>query len=108
MERVQSVESELQEAEKRVQILKQQSSEGKAKEFLAQLVVIREAIDTLQIEINKLVSKKPDPASDVGRIVETIQRLQQILKRDFTRLDFTVKEQGGFRIWVDGLLSRRS
>jgi len=108
MVETQSVESELQEAEERVQVLKQQSSEEKARDFLAQLVVIRGLVDTLDLEVEKLVSKKLDPSSDVGRIVGSIQRLQQILKKDFTRLDFTVKEQGGFRLWAEGLLSRRS
>jgi len=70
--------------------------------------VIREAVDTLQGEVEKLVSKKLDPNTDAGRIVSSLQRLQQILRRDFSNLEFTVKEQGGFRTWAESLLRRKS
>jgi len=85
-----------------------QTPEEKAKDFLTQLTVIREAADTLQTEVEKLLTKKIDPNTDAGRIVGDIRRLQQVLQRDLTGLEITVKEQGGFRLWVEGLLSRKS
>ena len=90
------------------QVQERKSPEEKAKDFLAQLTVIGEAVETLQKEVEKLLTKRLDPNTDAGRIVSTIQRLQQVLRADFTNLEITVKEQGGFRTWVEGLLSRRS
>jgi len=86
----------------------EKSPEEKAKSFLAQLTVIREAANILQKEVEKLLTKKLDPNTDAGRIVRDIQRLQKVLQRDLTDLEITVKEQGGFRTWVEGLLSRKS
>jgi len=86
----------------------EETPEEKAKSFLAQLRVIREASDTLQREVEKLLTKKLDPNTDAGRIVGDIRRLQQVLQRDLTGLEITVKEQGGFRPWVEGLLGRKS
>lgn len=94
--------------ETQTQTQKEMSPEEKAKDFLTQLGVIGQTVDTLQVEVEKLLTKRLNPNTDAGRLVRTIQRLQQILRKDFTSLEFTVKEQGGFRLWVEDLLKRRN
>ena len=85
-----------------------QSPEERAKEFLAQLTIIRGTVDALQEEVEKLLTRRLNPNTDAGRLVKTIQRLQQVLQVDFSTLEITVKQQGGFGPWLKGQLGRRT
>ncbi len=80
-----------------IQTQEKESPEKKAEDFLAQLKVIGEVSETLKQEVEKLSKRKVNPDSEVGQMVRTIQKLQRALQVQITRLDFTVKDQGGFK-----------
>ncbi len=73
--------------------------EEKAKSFLDQLGLIQKSSEALHQEVEELVPyKQLDPKSDVGKLVDNIQRLQSTIQRQITILNQTVKSEGGFRL----------